>query len=179
MKLSRKLWSQPSCLLPLSHHLLNIAKPINCESWQIRALLKYKTETWGQEISILHYLEYIITDRLAGIRFLPAIKWDSQIMSCQPRCLWWPDTLLGKGRAIRCDTAWHPPAFGAVPCPDELGKCDLGKVSLGWVGNCSETVIVLWFQVKIPRSLDQVFLLSTVLGGVCRDILDVGRGCAY
>lgn len=111
--------------------------------------------------------------------------------------------MLGKGRAIRCDTAWHLPAFGAVPCPDELGKCDLGNVFAGWMGNCSEMVIVLWFsvgrmgnnseilkffaemvivfwfQVKIPQSLDQVFLLSMALGCVCRDTLDVGRRCAY
>lgn len=117
MKLSRKLWPQPLCLLPLSHQLLKIAKLINCESWQIRTLLKFKTETWGQEISILYYLEYIITDRLAGIRFLPATKWDSQIMSCQPSCLWWHDMPFGKGRAVRCDTTWHPSAFWCCSMP--------------------------------------------------------------
>lgn len=104
-------------LLPLSYQLLSIAKLINCESWQIRTLLKFKTETWGQEISILYYLEYIITDRLAGIWFLPAIKWDSQIMSWQPSCLWWYDMPFGKGRTIRCDTAWHPSAFWCCSMP--------------------------------------------------------------
>lgn len=87
--------------------------------------------------------------------------------------------MLGKGRAIRCDTVWHLPTFGAVPCPDELGKCDLGKVSVGWMGNCSEMVIVLWFQVKIPQSLDQVVSTQHGLGCACRDSLDIGRGYAY
>lgn len=72
----------------------------------------------------------------------------------------------------------HQP-FDAVPCPDELRKCDLGKAPVGWVGNCSETVIILWFQVKIPRPLKQGFLLSTVLDSIFRNVLDVGRGCPY
>ena len=69
--------------------------------------------------------------------------------------------------------------FDAVPCPDELRKRDLGKAPVGWLGNCSETVIIFWFQVKIPRSLEQGFLLSIVLVSIFGNILDVGRGCAY
>lgn len=69
--------------------------------------------------------------------------------------------------------------FDAVPCPDELRKCDLGKAPVGWVGNYSETVIILWFQVKIPRALEQGFLLSMVQVRIFRTVLDVERRCHY
>lgn len=69
--------------------------------------------------------------------------------------------------------------FDAVPCPGELRKCDLGKAPVGWVGNCSETVIILWFQVKIPQALEQQFLLCMVLVSVFRNSLDVEREYAY
>jgi len=59
--------------------------------------------------------------------------------------------------------------FDAVPCPDELRKRDLGKAPVGWVGNCSETVIILWFQVKIPQALEPGFLPST---GVSQNFQD-------